>query len=114
MVIFVVVFVWLSAQWSIGYFGSTKASGILTASVVKNREVTDDAEMKALLLTDLKAQGPIHAGPDDLLIFRSQDGLTIQIKLKYVHSAGVPLTSFEIPFKFDVEINESLKKSGLL
>lgn len=110
MVVVAIVALWLCGQWAIGYFGTTKAQKIMIETVYKHKDVADDAQMKEVVLNELKTQMPMDVVPDDLVIFRSQDGANIQIKLHYVHKGGVPLTSYTVPFTFNVEINENLKR----
>jgi hypothetical protein len=110
MIISLVALAWLAGHWAIGYFGSTKAQKILIESVLKNKSIASDDELKAALLEDLKIQGPIDAPIEALSIFRSQDGHQAKIIFKYNYAVVVPLTDFGFQIPFNIEFEENLNR----
>lgn len=112
MILLVLFALWGGAEWSIGYFGSVKARNIVTETILSHRDEASDEALKEMILEALKTKGPIEMPPENLELFRSQDGSRLQVKFKYIHRRQIPFLEkpLEIPFESDVE--ESLKRSA--
>lgn len=111
MIVFVVVLGWLCVNWAVGYFGSTKAQKIMTESLLKNKGMTNDEELKAAILEDLKTNGPIIVDAEALKIFRAQDGSQAKIQLRYEYPVVVPFTTWQFKIPFNIDFEEKLNRA---